>query len=386
MEYIHFLIETKQQKKLFALDFISHLIHRGKQNVPNMEYTGWASFENLPDEIILKIFSFLKINDLYQCMSINKKMRNIASDKSLWKQIHLTGEIPVKLLENVLVKGCQYLSLYDCKIFGNNVWFQKNFQLKYLSITHNEEVYGSMYWSNFETLSKLTAFCYKIEKLSINYCSLGSIMKCIIQSRYTLKILNFRRNYINPESLKQIVTHCLELNELNISFLNGGNIHLNYINYLCNNMSTNIEKLDISGQMNFGDDQLKMLLKRCKNLTEFAFGNTSVSDESVDIIIKTLSKSLIKIDPSHQIGCDRLLEIESMPKLKILRLGWLRLSKEEKVKWKKAIPKLADFNEELEIALPYPSRGQQECKPTGFWEIKEKPPNLSLDSDTGTFQ
>ena len=105
MEYVYFLINQRQKNDV-----------------------GRASFEDLPDEIILKIFSYVNIKDLFRCMAVNKKMRAIASDKSLWKRIHLAGEFPVELLEEVLDRGCQYLSLYRCKVLGDNVWFKKNFQ------------------------------------------------------------------------------------------------------------------------------------------------------------------------------------------------------------------------------------------------------------------
>ena len=96
----------------------------------------------------------------------------------------------------------------------------------------------------------------------------------------------------------------------------------NSLDFLCDNLTTKIRKLDVTKQRNFGDVQLKKLLNRCKKLTEFAFGFTSVSDESVDEIIATLSQTLTKIDPSHVISFDRLLELESMPKLNMIRLGW----------------------------------------------------------------
>ena len=42
------------------------------------------TMEDLPVEIILKIFDFVNIRDLFQCMAVNKKIREIANDQSLW--------------------------------------------------------------------------------------------------------------------------------------------------------------------------------------------------------------------------------------------------------------------------------------------------------------
>merc|ERR1719195_1120756 len=101
--------------------------------------------------------------------------------------------------------------------------------------------------------------------------------------------------------------------ELNISAIEEHNrtrsLCQNSIDFMCENLTTTIEKLDISGQKFFGDEQLLTLLKRCNKLTEFSFGFTLVSDTSVDTIITTLSQTLIKIYPSHLISFPKLLQI-----------------------------------------------------------------------------
>ena len=61
--------------------------------------------EDLPNEIILKILSYMDIISLYQCMAVNKKIRAIANDESLWKKFHLSGEIPTEVLKQIINKG-----------------------------------------------------------------------------------------------------------------------------------------------------------------------------------------------------------------------------------------------------------------------------------------
>ena len=52
-----------------------------------------ATFEDLPHEITLKIFELVNIKDLFRCMAVNKRLRAIANDQSLWNKMHLTIEI-----------------------------------------------------------------------------------------------------------------------------------------------------------------------------------------------------------------------------------------------------------------------------------------------------
>ena len=129
---------------------------------------------------------------------------------------------------------------------------------------------------------------------------------------------------------------------------------------MCENLTTTIEKLDISRQKFFGDEQLLTLLKRCNKLTEFSFGFTLVSDTSVDTIITTLSQTLIKINPSHLISFPKLLQIAKMPKLKVLS--------------NTSVIKSYLKDEKLEIASPNPSSDSPIIYAlSGFWEIEGKP-------------
>ena len=52
-----------------------------------------VTMEDLPYEIILKILELVNIKDLFRCMAVNKRLREIAHDQSLWNIMHLTGYI-----------------------------------------------------------------------------------------------------------------------------------------------------------------------------------------------------------------------------------------------------------------------------------------------------
>ena len=68
-------------------------------------------------------------------------------------------------------------------------------------------------------------------------------------------------------------------------------------------------------------------------------------------IIDTLSETLLKIDCRGNISKYGLIELSSMPKLKVV-------------------------NEYLQIASPYQCFGFHQG-PSGFWEIKGKPQNFT---------
>ena len=63
------------------------------------------SLEDLPDEITLKILNLVNIKDLFRCLAVNKKLRTIANDQSLWITMHLEGKMPPELL--TLTNSCK---------------------------------------------------------------------------------------------------------------------------------------------------------------------------------------------------------------------------------------------------------------------------------------
>ena len=74
----------------------------------------------LPAEVLLKIFTFLDIKDLYRCNKVSKRIRSIGLDESLWQKINLNLnlKIPSIFIADILSKGCKYLSLQHAQLEG----------------------------------------------------------------------------------------------------------------------------------------------------------------------------------------------------------------------------------------------------------------------------
>ena len=387
------------------------------------------SLEDLPDEILLKILGKVNIRDLIRCSFVNNKIRKIAHDKSLWEKMNLESNVdfPAELLSKLIEKGCEYLSIFGWfgpQTFGNLFSFfnihisshldlfsffnihisirfiisgvngnaiEKNSKLKYLSFRVSEWVPSG--------LPEFAASCHALEKLSvvcndIDQSAFDQVFACIIQNCSTLRVLCIKNcQLMSYESMRLILTNCQGLTDLNIS---DTSISQETMDLLCANLTIGIEKLDIAGQPTFGDDQLKTLLTRCKTLTELAFDDTFVTDESVDTILQNLSQTLTKLQVSYSdFSFPNLLKIGAMPNLKILRVCGLptepRLPKNKTEELIKLLPHLKSSFERKEgcrklevylytrprlcvcdclcIAHPY-----QSCVHwrNGFWEIEAK--------------
>ena len=59
-----------------------------------------SQFESLPNEILVKIFDYIKVKDLVRCGQVSRRIRTIAHDHSLWPKINLRPKkiVPIELI------------------------------------------------------------------------------------------------------------------------------------------------------------------------------------------------------------------------------------------------------------------------------------------------
>ena len=70
-------------------------------------------FEDLPDEDILKIFSFLDIKDILKCGQVSKRLWLISKDESLWLKLNLFQRtVPSEFIQKASENGCKYLNVF----------------------------------------------------------------------------------------------------------------------------------------------------------------------------------------------------------------------------------------------------------------------------------
>ena len=298
-----------------------------------------TTLDDLPTEMLLKIFDSLKINDLLRCGQVSNRIRSIAHHETLWQKVNLQNlsRFSAGLIQFILENGCKDLSIGTCKVEGHFIPTQ-TFQLKYLEAWD---------FSPVKTLEVILASSNLLEKLDLCYVRLSnSMISSINQNGKTLKQLNLTNSYPyklstnqnqffqqNDSSkqnqfFQQFIGNCDVLTELNLEEVYCTNDSLDY---LVNNLTVNIQKLNLRG-INIKDHQLKILVTRCNKLTELNLHYTKVSNESVNHILAYLQSTLEKLyirrrRPGRRIGdldirldLVKLFELKSMKKLKLLDL------------------------------------------------------------------
>ena len=289
-----------------------------------------VSFEDLPDEIILQIFTHLEFYDNALASQVSKRWKWLSEDQFLWRKVKLDGkQVPAKFIEKVLRHGCQYLGLRGTEITnvsGPNLFSVSN-QLKYLSISCD-----NYFASHHEVLMEnLLGATKSLEKLSIR-CDREYDFHFqptnIIQNNQTLTVLRISSmKSLNFETVQLIFTNCLQLTEVSLVDCS---MSVEALSFLCNNLTSKLKKLSLfcicafdSEDYILGDEHVIAITNCCPQLEELDLGGQEnvVSEVALSTIIEKLPNLvMLKLPNTAQIEFPNLLRVRSMPNLKHLRV------------------------------------------------------------------
>ena len=228
-----------------------------------------SNFQDLPDELILKVLSYSKIKALITCGQASKRIRKISRDNSLWKTVTLEKKIvKTELLELILEKGCMALKISNCYILGS---------------------------------------------LSSN---IKSQLRTLNLSKYFKSTLTWPVSD-NTDIFEELIFSCCFLQHLTIE---GFPITPKMREGICNNGKT-LETLNLSG-FDITDFHVYFLLIRCNKIKALSLKKMWLSDVSLTNIRNYLSNTLeeLTLMANKYISTTAFLELNFMPKLKTLNL------------------------------------------------------------------
>ena len=220
--------------------------------------------EDLSDEVILNILGYLKIQDLINCGQLSNRIRGIAQDKILWKRVDVNDKkVSKEFLEMVLEKGCKFLDVSLAVTLEDSLNIGHKSELRHLDV--------SSYFPPKQVLEKL--LIANLEKLAMRNLTISQdlIFHICNKNSSSLQILNLGNcRGINPsiyrnldfESIQIISDKCINLKEVDFSGSMGSIDSESTIRYLVNNITTNLEKINLANVQNIGDDDIHILVTR----------------------------------------------------------------------------------------------------------------------------
>ena len=124
------------------------------------------SLNDLSDEILLKIFWYLRPKNSGRFLQVSKRLNQIAKDKRLWRNITLWNKFPKKISANFFFQALDYglenLELRKCEVKGVMERPERN-ELKSLNL----QCLDFYKRSNTEFVSNLFENCQFLENLFI---------------------------------------------------------------------------------------------------------------------------------------------------------------------------------------------------------------------------
>ena len=300
--------------------------------------------ENLPDEILLEICTYLGLKDLGRCLQVSKRFRKISKDKNLWQRITLfRKEVPIEFIGQALTFGLKHLSVQACNLkpMEANIsidlpmildLYPKKNELKSLVLTDDVQYRKNHHFTEqVKYFTTILESCHSLEKLHFGgFYSHFNFPKFVAQNGQTLTVLNLLNHHVrfgkHPGSVQLIIEHCTELKELALCPLKSADF-----GFVCQNLTPKIRKLRIqtySDNRIENDKYVEILTKRCHDLTVFSL-DAEVTNTSFNNIVNNLSLSLEKLafrtKLQNQEDMVEMLELRSMSKLELLCLsGWIR--------------------------------------------------------------
>ena len=275
-------------------------------------------FECLPDEILLKILSFMDIKEVVQCGKVSNRLRAVSNDKLLWTKLKLLGrQVHYGFIEKAVQNGCEYLNLRLSCVNGGKK-SEVPWKLKYLDISRASD----LEWPQAVPEGVLEN-CHVLQKLSADNSVLKSVdIDQICLNGETLQILSLEGCNIDfsqrTELLQKLFTKCSLLTELNMSTEYGSKRILNdqHVCALVDNLTPNILKLNLASQRFVRDKHVNTLVRRCNKITELDLSLIFITNDSILSIVKHL-KFLEKLSVCG-LDFSTLVQLKSIPTLKIL--------------------------------------------------------------------
>ena len=297
------------------------------------------NFQDLPDELVLKILGYSETKHLITYGQVSKRIRRISHDDTLWVTANLKKKIvKTELIEMILSKGCLSLNISDSTIIGS---LSSNIKSELRALDLSQSAWAKMrpgpkvYEESFDFIEVILNSCCSLQDLNMEGLMLTpKMVASICKNGKTLQVLNLncrlRLLYLSPSFknpgdfsmpeayFQSIIQCCQELKEVDLAYVDMPQLTEDDLEFLAKNISPNVVKLNLSHQ-DVEDDHVKILLSRCHKIKILNLEFTFVKKDILKTIRQYLNLTLEELSMSN-FGSNGFLELKKMRRLKILNV------------------------------------------------------------------
>lgn len=290
-------------------DFV--IIRRPKLNRENFPGVSWDS---LPDELLLGIFSCLCLPELLHVSCVCKRWYHLAFDESLWQTLDLTGknlhpDVIGRLLSRGVMAFCCPRSFVDQPL----VEHFSPFRVQHMDLSN----------SVFEvsTLQGILSLCSKLQNLSLEGLQLSDpIVNNLAQNSNLVRLNLSGCSGFSESALKTLLSSCSRLDELNLSWC--FDFTEKHVQVAVAHVSETVTQLNLSGyRKNLQRSDFSTLIGRCPNLVHLDLSDSvMLNHECFPEFYQLNYLQHLSLSRCYDIIPETLLELGEIPTLKTLQV------------------------------------------------------------------
>ncbi|KFZ59477.1 S-phase kinase-associated protein 2, partial [Podiceps cristatus] len=272
-----------------------------------------GSWDALPDELLLEIFSYLSLNDLLKVSLTCKRWHCLSFDESLWQTLDLSGR---NLLPGVIGQLLPIgVTAFRCpRTCIGNPLFKTS---KPLKVQHMDL---SNCIVSVENLQSILCLCERLQNLSLEGLVLSDdIMKSIAKNCSLTRLNLCGCSGFSAESLKLMLSSCTMLEELNLSWCNFTATH---IEAAVNHIPSKVTQLNLSGyRQDLHIADVKTLVERCPLLVHLDLSDSMMlQPKCFQYFHQLVFLQHLCLSRCYQIPPAALIELGRIPTLKTLQV------------------------------------------------------------------
>ncbi|XP_044894050.1 S-phase kinase-associated protein 2 isoform X1 [Felis catus] len=351
-------------------DFV--IVRRPKLNRDSFPGVSWDS---LPDELLLGIFSCLCLPELLKVSSVCKRWYHLAFDESLWQTLDLTGKnLHPDVIGRLLSRGVVAFRCPRSFVDQPLVEHFSSFRVQHMDLSNSV--------IDVSTLHGILSRCSKLQNLSLEGLQLSDpIVNNLAQNSNLLRLNLSGCSGFSESALKTLLSSCSRLDELNLSWCY--DFTEKHVQVAVAHVSETVTQLNLSGyRKNLQRSEkngepvyqdlarimdVSTLVGRCPNLVHLDLSDSvMLKNDCFPEFYQLNYLQHLSLSRCYDIIPETLLELGEIPTLKTLQVfgivpdGTLQLLKE-------ALPHL-QINTSHFTTIARPTTGNK--KNQEIWGIK----------------
>ena len=287
---------------------VESLLLLGKKRAMKHQKLFAIKLEDLPVEVLLKVFNFLELIDLYRCGQVSKRLKSVSLVDSLWQKVILLNNtrpekttVSLNLVEKMLDRGCKTLCLKRCKITGAYLDRKEGKARSTLCYYHYK--YGKKALKcrnrNADGIS-----CPMHESWAAKNKNHSCFDDCLLDDYTKIDEKTGPSQFINLDldqceftkgSLEKLLSASHSLKKLSLTETNVCLLDNDILRTFYSQNGQTLQTLNLAFSYVIDCYHIKLIVKECMGLKEMDLSDCRLSDYCIHLLVNGLTKNVEKV-------------------------------------------------------------------------------------------